>query len=117
MLGSLSSLLSRYIGFYEGYVVLQWKFLALLFVVRIVVFVISSDVRNARRNRLREINRERENLRERLRLVGDQLREMDRSLQPVLTLAEQGAGPLAGEGQAGIPRLRLNDDGSITEYS
>lgn len=42
----------------------MWDFLTLLFSALVIVFVISSAVRSARRNRLRELGRERENLRE-----------------------------------------------------
>jgi len=117
MLDFLTSLFHRYVGFCKGCVILRWEFVAVLTAIWIGVSAISSSVHGARRNRLHELEQERENLRERLRLMREQLREMDRSFGPVQTIVNQRVDSLTKEGESGIPRLRLNADGSITEYS
>lgn len=64
MSGLFGSLAFASFGLDRGWVFVRWDLLALLFVVWMIVFVISTAVRIARRNRLRELDRERENLRE-----------------------------------------------------
>ena len=102
----------------NGYVVVMRTWIVvLLFVFRTAVYVAAFLICRVLRNRLRRANQERENLRERLRLVSGHLSTLDGSLAPVVTMVEEGTDTSGEEERLWVPRLRLNEDGSITEYS
>ena len=98
----------------KGWFCVRWHCCLFIIVISVMVFWL---IRGGIRNRLHELNQERQNLQERLRLTGEELRKIDRSLQPVVAMAQQAEDSNAQDEQHGILRLRLDPDGSITEYS
>lgn len=117
MAESLKELLSGYIGFNQGWVLLRWEFLACLCAICTSVFVVLLGVSGAARDRARELGREQQGLHQRLERVGAQLREVERSFGPVRTVVDQAAALRAEAERPRVARLRLNADGSIVEYA